>query len=164
MRNRMMKKIKKVIRTARDASTHWYKGTDIMRVHQGQLNWDWTSTWSNQILWMWLARSLFEKPLTMTLGLASSAYTGFWRSSLFGLSPSLDLEGGGRNLNFPQGRKSWLLLGMEREEEREWEEWEGVGRRGWNGSFYNLIKKRKNNRHTQKRELCSFTKSKWQLY
>ena len=29
---------------------------------------------------------------------------------------------------------------MEREEEREWREWEGVGRRGGNGNFYNLIK------------------------
>ena len=51
----------------------------------------------------------------------------------------LDLEGGGRNLNFPQGRKPWLLLGMESEEEREWGAWEGVGRRGGNGNFYNLI-------------------------
>ena len=59
---------------------------------------------------MWLARSLSEKPLTMTLGLASSAYTGFWRSSLFGLSPSLDLEGGGRNLNFPHSLSSSLSI------------------------------------------------------
>ena len=51
----------------------------------------------------------------------------------------LDLEGGGRNLNFPQGRKSWLPLGTKREEEREGE-WEGVGKRGVNGNFYNLIK------------------------
>ena len=28
---------------------------------------------------------------------------------------------------------------MEREEEREWGKWEGVGRRGGNGNFYNLI-------------------------
>ena len=52
----------------------------------------------------------------------------------------LDLEGGGRNLNFPQGRKPLVLLGLEREEEREWGEWEGVGKRGGNGNFYNLIK------------------------
>ena len=32
----------------------------------------------------------------------------------------LDLEGGERNLNFPHGRKPLLLLGLEREEEREW--------------------------------------------
>ena len=50
----------------------------------------------------------------------------------------LDLEGGGRNLIFPQGRKPLLLLGMEREDERG--EWEGVRRRGGNGNFYNLIK------------------------
>ena len=53
----------------------------------------------------------------------------------------LDLEGGGRNLNFPQGRKHCLLLGLEREEEREWGEWEGIGRRGGSGNFYKLIKK-----------------------
>ena len=59
----------------------------------------------------------------------------------------LDLEGVGRNLNFPQGRKPWLLVGMEREEERDWGEWEGGGRRDRNGNFYNLIKllKKKNN-------------------
>ena len=28
---------------------------------------------------------------------------------------------------------------MEREEEREWGEWEGVGRRGGNENFYKLI-------------------------
>ena len=67
----------------------------------------------------------------------------------------LDLEGGGRNLNFPQGRKPWLLLGMEREEE-----WEYVGRRGENGNFYILInfkksaniklkKWKKNKKHTE---------------
>ena len=43
-------------------------------------------------------------------------------------------------MNFPRGRKPGLLLGMEREEKREWGEWEGVGRRGGNGNFYNLIK------------------------
>ena len=52
----------------------------------------------------------------------------------------LDLEGGGRSLNYPQGGRPRLLLGMEREEEREWGEWEGGGRRGGNGNFYNLIK------------------------
>ena len=89
MRSRRRKNMKKEIRTARGAITHWYKGTDLMRVHQGQLDWDWTSTWSNQILWMWLAWSLSEKPLTMALGLVSSAYTGFWGSSLFGYSESV---------------------------------------------------------------------------
>ena len=93
---------KKKLRTARGAITHWYKGTDLMRVHQGQLTGterahDPTrfSEWG-RILWMWLARSLSEKPLTMTLGLVSSAYTGFLGSSLFGCSPSWTWrEGGG---------------------------------------------------------------------
>ena len=43
-------------------------------------------------------------------------------------------------MNFPQGRKPCLPLGRKREEEREWGEWEGVGKRGGNGNFYNLIK------------------------
>ena len=59
---------------------------------------------------MWLARSLSEKPLTMTLGLVSSAYTGFWRSSLFELSPSLDLEGGGEELELPTGQETLTAL------------------------------------------------------
>ena len=42
-------------------------------------------------------------------------------------------------MNFPQGRKPCLPLGTKREEEREWGEWEGVGMRGGNGNFYNLI-------------------------
>ena len=52
MRSRRRKNMKKEIRTARGVITHWYKGRDLMRVYQGQLDWDWMSTWSNQILWM----------------------------------------------------------------------------------------------------------------
>ena len=89
---------------------------------------------------MWLTRSLSKKPLTMTLGLVSSAYSGFLGIQSVWILTFLDLEGAGRNLNYPQGRKPGQLLGMEREEEREWGEWEGVGRRGGNGNFYNLIK------------------------
>ena len=40
----------------------------------------------------------------------------------------LDLDGAGRTLDFPQGREPWLLLGLEREEEGEWGEWEENGR------------------------------------
>ena len=40
MRSRRRKKMKKEIRTARDVITQLYKGTDLMRVYQGQLNWD----------------------------------------------------------------------------------------------------------------------------
>ena len=47
--------------------------------------------------------------------------------------------GRGEELELPTGQENWLLLGMEREEEREWGEWEGVGRRGRNGNFYKLI-------------------------
>ena len=95
------------------------------------------------ILWMWLARSLSEKPLTMILGLVSSAYTGFLGSSLFGCSPSWTWREGEE---LEQGGRPWLLLGMEREEGREWGKWEGVGRRGRNGDFCILInfEKKKN--------------------
>ena len=74
-----------------------------------------------------------EKPLTMALGLVSSTWTGFLGSWPIWMLTFLDLEGGGRNLNFPQGRKPWLLWGMVREEERESGEREGVGRRGGSG-------------------------------
>ena len=88
---------------------------------------------------MWLTRSLSKKPLTMTLGLVSSAYSGFLGIQSVWILTFLDLEGEGRNLNYSQGRKPGLLLGMEREEERVWGEWEAVGRRGENGNFYILI-------------------------
>ena len=39
---------------------------------------------------------------------------------------------------------------MEREEEREWGEWEGVGWRGENGNFYILINFEKKILATQK--------------
>ena len=58
---------------------------------------------------MWLARSLFEKPLTMILGLVSSAYTGFWRSSLFGYSPSWTWREG-EELELPTGQETLTAL------------------------------------------------------
>ena len=39
-RRKNMKKKKKKLRTARGAITHGYKGTDLMIVHQGQLDWN----------------------------------------------------------------------------------------------------------------------------
>ena len=38
---------------------------------------------------------------------------------------------------------------MEREEKREWGEWEGVGRRGGNGNYYNLINLEKNKKQKE---------------
>ena len=58
---------------------------------------------------MWLARSLSEKPLTMTLGLVSSAYTEFWGSSLFGYSPSWTW-GRGEELELPTGQETLTAL------------------------------------------------------
>ena len=128
-------------RTARDTITHWYKGSDLMRVYQGQLDCDWRSMWSNQILWMWPDSLNVAGPESFWKAIDNDTGTCFlciyW---IFGIQSVRiltfrDLEGGGRNLNFPQGRKPWLLLGMEREEEREWGKWEGIGRRGGNGDF-----------------------------
>ena len=51
-----------------------------------------------------------------------------------------------------------MLLGMERKEGNEWGEWEGVGKRGVNGNFYNLIKllsKKKGVEHIHIRVLLS---------
>ena len=44
---------------------------------------------------------------------------------------------------------------MEREEEREWGEWEGVGRRGGNGNFYKLINFYKLNKKKKQAALSS---------
>ena len=98
---------------------------------------------------MWLACSLSEKPLTMTLGLVSSAYTGFLGSSLFGCSPSWTWsEGGGTwtshragDPDFPWGQRG---------RRRGRGEWEGVGKRGVNGNFYNLIKLLSKKKKTKK--------------
>ena len=78
-----------------------------------------------------------EKSLTMALGLVSSAWTGFLGSWSVWMLTFLDLEGGGRKLDFLQGRKPWLLLRMVREEERERGEREGIGRRGRSGNSLN---------------------------
>ena len=40
MRSRRRENMKKEVRTARGAFTHGYKGTDLMRAHQSQLDWD----------------------------------------------------------------------------------------------------------------------------
>ena len=65
---------------------------------------------------MWLTWGLSEKPLIMALGLVSSAYTGFLGIQSVWMLTFLDLDGVERNMNFPQGKKPWLLLGLEREE------------------------------------------------
>ena len=58
---------------------------------------------------MWLDRSLSEKPLTMTLGLVSSAYTEFLGSSLFGTH--LPGPGGrGEVLELPTGQETLTAL------------------------------------------------------
>ena len=57
---------------------------------------------------MWLTRSLSEKPLTMTLGPVSSAYAGFWGSSLFGYSPSWTWSGG--KLELPTRQETLTAL------------------------------------------------------
>ena len=58
---------------------------------------------------MWLTRSLSENPLTMTLGLVSSAYTGFCRSSLSGHSPSWTWREG-EELELPTGQETLTAL------------------------------------------------------
>ena len=40
MRSRRRENMNKEVRTVRGAFTHWYKGTDLMRAHQGHLDWD----------------------------------------------------------------------------------------------------------------------------
>ena len=67
---------------------------------------------------MWLAWSLSEKPLTMTLGLVSSAYTGFCESIPSGHSPSW-IWRVGEELDLPTGQETLTAIGTKREEERE---------------------------------------------
>ena len=58
---------------------------------------------------MWLARSLSEKPLTMTLGLVSSAYTGFGDPVC--LDTHLPGPGGsGEELELPTGQETQTAL------------------------------------------------------
>ena len=40
----------------------------------------------------------------------------------------------GEELGLPTGQET--LKGLEREEEREWGEWEGIGRTGESGNFF----------------------------
>ena len=46
----------------------------------------------------------------------------------------------GEDLELRTGQETLTALRDEEEEEREWGEWEDVGKRGGNGNFYNLIK------------------------
>ena len=71
----------------------------------------------------------------MTLGFDSTAWTGFVEAWFVWMLTFLDLDGGGRTLDFPKGRVPLLLLGMEMEGEGEWEEWKGNGRWGGGGNF-----------------------------
>ena len=58
---------------------------------------------------MWLAQSLSEKPLTMTLELVSSAYTGFWDPVC--LYTHLPEPGGrGEELELPTGQETLTAL------------------------------------------------------
>ena len=40
IRSRRRENMSKEVRTTRGASTHWDNGTDLMRAHHGQLDWD----------------------------------------------------------------------------------------------------------------------------
>ena len=103
---------------------------DLMGAHQGQLDWDWMSMWSNQTLWMWLTmRADWED---------NDNDTRFWFYCMYWIFGSLVYlaahlhSRGWRALDFPQGRAPWLLLGLERrgggvvgvggkwEDERRW--------------------------------------------
>ena len=61
---------------------------------------------------------------------------------LFGILVCLDAHlpgpgGRGEELGFPTGQETLNALGMVREEEREWGEREGIGRRGGSGNSLN---------------------------
>ena len=118
MKSRRRENMSKEVRTTRGASTHWDGGTDLMGAHQGQLDWEWWSMWSNWTLsgWQW---RLTEKPRTMALGFDSTAWTDFVGAWIVWMLTFIDLDGGGRTLDFPWVREPWLLLGLERKGEEE---------------------------------------------
>ena len=99
---------------------------------------------------MWLTRSLSKKPLTMTLGLVSSAYSGFLGIQSDWILTFLVLEGGmsREELELPTGQETLTAL---RDGDGRGEGVGGVGGcwvEGRNGNFYILInfKKRKKKR------------------
>ena len=53
----------------------------------------------------------------MALGFDSTAWTDFVGAWFVWMLTFIDLDGGGRTLDFPRGREPWLLLGLEREGE-----------------------------------------------
>ena len=127
MRTRRRENMSKEVRTARDVSTHWDGGTDLMGAHQGQLDWEWWSMWSNRTLWMWLS---------MKADWESKANgTGFWFyfvdwlcESLVCLDAQLPRPGlMGKTLDFPRGRKPWLLLGLIETGKRIGRSWRDMG-------------------------------------
>ena len=85
---------------------------------------------------MWLTWGLTEKPLTMALGLVSSACTGFL-GNLVCLDAHVPRPGGrAEDLELPTGQETLTVL---RTGERGGEgvgEWEGIGQRGECGNFY----------------------------
>ena len=72
---------------------------------------------------MWLAM----KADWEALGFDSTAWTDFVGAWFVWMLTFLDLDGGGRTLDFPQGSEPWLLFGLEKEGEGEWEEGEEMG-------------------------------------
>ena len=65
----------------------------------------------------------------MALGFDSTAWTDFVGVWLVWMLTFLDLDGGGRTLDFPQGREPCLLFGLEREGEGSGEKGREMGGR-----------------------------------
>ena len=95
MRSRRRENMKKEIKTVWGVFTLWYKGTDQMRAHQGQLDWDWTrcdQTGVSKCDWHggWLRSHLQWHWVLFRMHVLSA-----WDPCLFGCSPSFTWKEGG---------------------------------------------------------------------
>ena len=112
------------------ASNHWDSGTDLMGVHQGQLDWECWSMWSKWTLWTWLAMTADWEVKDNGTGFLFYCMDWFCGSLVCLDTHLYRPDGGGRTLDFPWGREPWLLLGLEREGEVERER-KRESRRRW---------------------------------
>ena len=92
-----------------------------------------TDTGLHLEIWQW---GLTEKPRTVALGSDSTACTGFLGAWSVWMHTYLDLDRGGRALDFPQGSAPWLLLELETNGIRKVGGEVGNGRRGGGENFY----------------------------
>ena len=81
MSNRRRENMSKKVRHMKRASMHWEGRNGLMGTHQGLLDWEWWSIWSNCTIWIWLAM--------MADWESKNNGTGFWLDCMDRLCMSL---------------------------------------------------------------------------